>query len=214
MTAIAISADPNEFVWAQKYRPKTIDECILPEETKQMVKELVLKGEIPHMLFAGGPGMGKTTLAYAIANELNSDVMYINASLENGIDMLRTKIQSFASTVSLSDDGPKIVILDEADGLTGAIQGALKGFLEAFSSNCRFIFTANHKHKIIEPIHSRCTTIDFKIKKAEKGKLLVAILRRICQILDHEGVKYDKAILRALLQLLVLLPLAQAQFTQ
>jgi replication factor C small subunit len=194
MNAVALAVDPNEFVWAQKYRPRTVAECILPEDTKAMVKELLARGEIPHMLFSGGPGMGKTTLAYAIANELGSDVMYINASLENGIDMLRTKIQSFASTVSLSDSGPKIVILDEADGMTGAIQGALKGFLEAFSANCRFIFTANHKHKIIEPIHSRCTTVDFKIKKSEKGKILVNILRRTCQILDLEGVTYDKAV--------------------
>lgn len=198
MTA-TINSDPNEFVWAQKYRPKTVDDCILPDETKSMVKELITKGEIPHMLFSGGPGVGKTTLAYAIASELGSDVMYINASLENGIDMLRTKIQSFASTVSLSCEGPKIVILDEADGLTGAIQGALKGFLEAFSANCRFIFTANHKHKIIEPIHSRCTSIDFRIKKQDKAKISAAIMLRVLEILDNEGIEYDKAVIREII---------------
>jgi len=119
-----IDTNPNEFIWATKYRPRTVDDCILPQKTKDLVKGFISKNEIPHMIFSGGPGMGKTTLAYAIANELESDLMYINASLENGIDVLRTRIQGFASTVSLSDSGPKIVILDEADGTTPVLQAA------------------------------------------------------------------------------------------
>lgn len=183
--------NPSNFMWVEKYRPKTIDQCVLPDRIKTLAKDLVAKGEIPHMMLHGGPGMGKTTLAYAIANEIGSDVMYINASLENGIDTLRVKIQGFASTVSLSDSGPKIIILDEADGLTPVMQGALKGFLEAFSNNCRFVFTANIKNKLIEPLHSRCTVIDFKVESAEKVQMAKAMLARIKDILDRENITYD-----------------------
>lgn len=183
--------NPSNFMWCEKYRPKTIDQCVLPDRIKTLAKDLVAKGEIPHMMLHGGPGMGKTTLAYAIANEIGSDVMYINASLENGIDTLRVKIQGFASTVSLSDSGPKIIILDEADGLTPVMQGALKGFLEAFSNNCRFVFTANIKNKLIEPLHSRCTVIDFKVETAEKVQMAKAMLGRIKEILDRENITYD-----------------------
>ena len=183
--------NPSNFMWVEAYRPKTIDQCVLPNRIKTLAKELVAKGEIPHMMLHGGPGMGKTTLAYAIANEIGSDVLYINASLENGIDTLRVKIQGFASTVSLSDSGPKIIILDEADGLTPVMQGALKGFLEAFSNNCRFVFTANIKNKLIEPLHSRCTVIDFKVEAAEKVQMAKAMLARIKEILDRESITYD-----------------------
>lgn len=183
--------NPKNFMWVEKFRPKTIDDCVLPARIKSHAKELIAKGEIPHMLFHGGPGMGKTTLAYAMANELGSDVMYINASIDNGIDTLRVKIQSFASTVSLSDSGPKIVILDEADGLTPVMQGALKGFLEAFSNNCRFIFTANIKNKIIDPLHSRCTVVDFKVEPGEKVDMAKGMLKRIKEILDAEKVTYE-----------------------
>ena len=183
--------NPSNFMWVEAYRPKTIDQCVLPDRIKTLAKELVAKGEIPHMMLHGGPGMGKTTLAYAIANEIGSDVLYINASLENGIDTLRVKIQGFASTVSLSDSGPKIIILDEADGLTPVMQGALKGFLEAFSNNCRFVFTANIKNKLIEPLHSRCTVIDFKVEAAEKVQMAKAMLARIKEILDRESITYD-----------------------
>lgn len=183
--------NPKNFMWVEKFRPKTIEDCVLPARIKTHAKELISKGEIPHMLFHGGPGMGKTTLAYAMANELGSDVMYINASIDNGIDTLRVKIQSFASTVSLSDSGPKIVILDEADGLTPVMQGALKGFLEAFSNNCRFIFTANIKNKIIDPLHSRCTVVDFKVEPGEKVDMAKGMLKRIKEILDAENITYE-----------------------
>lgn len=186
-----MSVDHSEHLWSQKYRPKTVDECILPERIKTLVKSEIAKGECPHFLFSGGAGMGKTTLAYAIANELGSDVMYINASMENGIDVLRTKIQSFASTVSLSDTGPKIVIMDEADGITPIMQGALKGFLETFSANCRFIFTCNIKHKIIEPIQSRCSVVDFNYNSTEKPKIAAAFYKRVIDILSFEKVDFE-----------------------
>lgn len=193
--------DTREFVFAQKYRPRKIEDCILPAATKNMIRGMLDKGETTHMVFVGGPGMGKTTAALAIANELEADVMVINAALENGIDVLRTKIQSFASTMSLSDsDAPKIVVLDEADGLTPAIQGGLKAFLEQFSANCRFILTANIKHKIIDPILSRCTVVDFRIDGTEKAKVAAQFYRRVTQILDTESVTYDAKVVAKLVE--------------
>lgn len=193
--------DVKEFVWAQKYRPQTVEECVLPAATKAMALALVQKGEVPNMIFSGGPGMGKTTLAFALAKDIGCDVMYINASVDNGIDTLRYKIQTFASTMSLEgDDKPKIVILDEADGLTPAMQAGLKSFIEQFSVNCRFILTANNKHKLIEPIHSRCNHIDFSLNPADKPAIATAILKRCLVILDLEGIKYDKAAVAALIK--------------
>jgi replication factor C small subunit len=193
--------DVKEFVWAQKYRPQSVEECVLPAATKAMAQALVKKGEIPNMIFSGGPGMGKTTLAFALAKDIGCDSMYINASVDNGIDTLRYKIQTFASTMSLEgDDKPKIVILDEADGLTPAMQAGLKSFIESFSENCRFIFTANNKHKLIEPIHSRCNHIDFTLNPADKPAIASAIMKRCVDILDMESVKYDKAAVAALVK--------------
>jgi len=191
---------PEEFVWATKYRPYTVKDCVLPEATREMVEGLLSKGEVPHMLFFGPPGCGKTTLAKAMSNELQSDLLFINASMEAGIDLLRTQIQSFASTVSLSDTGPKIVVLDEMDGSTPAFQAALKGFLEAFGANCRFIFTANHKQKIIEPLHSRCTMIDFKITSKDKISIATKMMGRCTHILEQEQITYDKKVLAELIK--------------
>ena len=195
-----VETNSKEFLFAQKYRPRKIDDCILPAATKNMVKAMVAKGEITHLLFTGGPGMGKTTLAYAIANELGSDILYINASMDSGIDVLRTKIQTFASSMSLSDTGPKLVILDEADGASVNFQAGLKGFLESFSANCRFIFTANVKHKIIDPIKSRCTVVDFSYDSVEKPKIAAQFFKRVIQILNTEHVEFDQKVVAKLVE--------------
>jgi replication factor C small subunit len=196
-----ISSNIKEFVWSIKYRPQTVEDCVLPAATKKLAQDLVAKGEVPNMIFSGGPGMGKTTLAFALAKDIGCDSLYINASVDNGIDTLRYKIQTFASTMSLDgDDKPKIVILDEADGLTPAMQAGLKSFIEQFSENCRFIFTANNKHKLIEPIHSRCNHIDFALNPADKPAIATAIMKRCMAILDAENVKYDKAAVAALVK--------------
>jgi len=194
-----LTADANEFMWAQKYRPKKVNDCILPEATKRMVLGAIESGEIPHLLFYGPPGMGKTTLGYAIANELKADVLYVNASMERGIDLMRTRVQQFASTMSL-EDGPKIIIMDEADGVTHDGQNALKGALEAFSSNCRFIFTANRVHKIIDPIKSRCTAIDFRIDPSEKTRLAATFYKRIVEILNAEKVTFEAKVVAKLVE--------------
>lgn len=191
---------PEEFVWATKWRPNTVKECVLPEATRDLVEGLLTKGELPHMMFFGPPGCGKTTLAKALASELDCDLMFINASMEAGIDMLRTKIQSFASSVSLSDTGPKIVVLDEMDGSSPTFQAGLKGFLEAFGANCRFIFTANHKQKIIDPLHSRCTLVDFKITAKDKVSIMTKIMGRCSYILEQEQITYDKKVLAELIK--------------
>lgn len=193
-----MSVNDDEFLWAQKYRPQKIGECILPDEIKSQVKEFVEKNEIPHLMFCGTAGCGKTTLAKAIANELGSDLLYINASMESGIDVLRTKIQQFASSVSFYG-GTKIVLLDEADYSNAqSFQPALRGFMEAFSANCRFIFTCNYKQKIIEPLHSRCTVIEFKIDNKTRPALLAQTYKRVCEILKAEDVKFDQKVVAEL----------------
>ena len=158
----------ENLLWVEQYRPKSIDECILPKSIKKTFKEFVKNKELPNLLLSGGAGVGKTTVARALCGELDTDYMIINGSEESGIDVLRTKIKSFASTVSLSG-GQKVVILDEADYLNPqSTQPALRGFIEEFHNNCRFIFTCNFKNRIIEPLHSRCSVIEFKINGERK----------------------------------------------
>jgi DNA polymerase III delta prime subunit len=177
-----------EALWVEKYRPKTIDECILPKHLKDQFKEIVGTGEIPNMLFSGTAGLGKTTVARAICNELDLDYILINASESGNIDTLRGKIKQFASTISLQG-GYKVVILDEADYLNAqSTQPALRGFIEEFSGNCRFILTCNFKNKIIEPLHSRCGVIEFNTSKQDMAKLCGEFLARVQNILAEENI--------------------------
>jgi DNA polymerase III delta prime subunit len=189
----------NEYLWVEAYRPTKIEDCILPENQKTIFKEMLSKKDMPNMLLCGGSGMGKTTVAKALVNEMGLDLMFINASLESGIDVLRTKIMNFASTVSFSG-GVKVVILDEADYTNPqSFQPALRGFIEEFSNNCRFIFTCNYKNRIIPPLHSRCTVIEFKIEKEEKSSLMQQFYIRLKNILKNEGIKYDNKVLAAVI---------------
>ncbi len=187
-------SNETEFLWSQRYRPQTINDCILPQATKTILNGFVEQGQIPNILFAGSAGTGKTTAAYAIANELGADVLFINASLDTGIDVVRTKLTQFASTTSL-EGNLKIVILDEAERGSAAFQDGLKSFMETFSQNTRFILTTNNKNKIIDPIISRCTTIDFKIDNSEKQKLAIQLMKRLKMVLSENGIQFDPKIL-------------------
>lgn len=181
-------------LWVEKFRPQTIDECILPDDLKKAFKVFSQKDDIPNMLLCGKPGMGKTTIAKALCNELNCDFILINGSDERGIDVLRNKIKSFASTVSMSG-GLKIVIIDEADNLTPDTQAGLRNFMEEFSKGCRFIFTCNYKRKIIAPLaESRLTTFEFNIPSSQKSKLAASLMKRINTILKEEGVEFDQKV--------------------
>ena len=186
----------EEFLWVEKYRPRKISDCILPEETKKIFLDFVNNKEIPNLLLGGTSGVGKTTVAKALCNELGADFVLINGSEERNIDTLRVKIKQFASTVSLTTDGgPKIVILDEADYLNPqSTQPALRGFIEEFSKNCRFIFTCNYKNRIIQPLHSRCSVVDFTIEAGQKPQMASEIFQRILQILTDEQVEYNEKV--------------------
>ena len=189
----------ENFLWTEQYRPSTIDECILPVEIKSTFKQLLSKGEIPNLLLSGTAGTGKTTVAKALCNELDLDVMMINGSDEGrSIDVVRNQIKAFASTVSLSEtDKPKVVIVDEADYMNAeSVQPALRNFIETFSNNCRFIFTCNYKNRLIAPLHSRCTVIDFKIPPKERPRLASVFMARLMMILDNEGIKYNSDVLQ------------------
>jgi DNA polymerase III delta prime subunit len=181
----------DEFLWCEKYRPKTIDECILPQALKDTFNQFIESGQVPNFIFSGTAGVGKTTVARALCEQLQADYLFINGSEENGINVLRTKIKSFASSVSLTDSGAKVVILDEADYLTPDTQAALRAFIEEFSNNCRFILTCNFKNRIIAPLHSRCPVIDFKIDSKDKPKIAATFYRRVVDILNAEQVKHD-----------------------
>ena len=189
----------NEFLWVEKYRPANIADCVLPDRIKQNFEEIVKQGEIPNMLLCGTAGTGKTTVAKALCNELGVDYILINGSDESGIDVLRTKIRDFASTVSFGGQ-TKVVILDEADYLNpNSTQAALRAFIEEFSANCRFIFTCNFKNRIIEPLHSRCAVIDFKLNKDEKQLIASKFMGRLKYVLDEENINYSEKVVAELL---------------
>ena len=188
------------FLWVEQYRPKTVDDCILPQSLKNTFKEFVEQGNIPNIILSGGPGVGKTTIAKAVLDEIGATSMMINGSEESGIDVLRTKIKNFASTVSL-EGGRKYLILDEADYLNPqSTQPALRGFMEEFHKNCGFILTCNYKNRLIEPLHSRCSVIDFTIPKSEKPNLAMEFMKRVEFILQSENVEYDKKVLIEVIQ--------------
>jgi DNA polymerase III delta prime subunit len=187
--------ETQHYLWVEKYRPSKIEECVLPEDIKKIFSDIVASGESQNLLLCGGPGCGKTTVAKALCKELGTDYLMINCSEDGNIDTLRTKIRNFASTVSLTNQ-KKVVILDEFDYSNAqSTQPALRGFIEEFSKNCRFILTCNFKNRIIEPIHSRCTVVNFNIASKEKPKLAIQILDRIKTILDNEGVPYEEKVL-------------------
>lgn len=188
---MSIEKKSKEFLWVESYRPARIADCILPERMKSYFQEMVNQGQLQNMLLVGGPGTGKTTVAKAMCAEMGIDVLVINASENGNIDTLRTTIRSFASTMSFTG-GIKCVILDEADYLTAATQPALRGFIEEFSNNCRFIMTANFGNKIIDPLKSRCAVIDFTYTREEKKSLIVDFDRRVKAILENESVEFDK----------------------
>lgn len=189
----------EQFLWVERYRPRNLKDCILPERQKEFFREFLEKGEIQNMLLCGTAGVGKTTVARALCEELDTDYLIINGSEESGIDVLRTKIKQFASSVSFSGK-TKVVILDEADYLNpNSTQPALRAFIEEFSANCRFIFTCNFKNRIIPPLHSRCAVVDFRLEKDEKPQIAAKFMSRIEFILKNEGVEYDKKVIATLL---------------
>lgn len=182
----------KHFLWVEEHRPRTIKDCILPKDLKEYFLNILKSGEVQNMLFSGTAGTGKTTVARALCEELNCDYIVINGSEESGIDVLRTKIKSFASTVSFTGN-TKVVILDEADYLNpNSTQPALRGFIEEFANNCRFIFTCNFKNRIIQPLHSRCAVVDFKIPRSERAKMAMDFHRRLCTILTAENITYTE----------------------
>lgn len=184
----------EEFLWTEKYRPKKVSECILPDRIKKVFQEYVNTKSIPNLMLTGTAGVGKTTVAVAMCEEIGLNHLFINSSEERGIDTLRTKIKSYASTVSLVG-GRKVIILDEADYITPEAQAALRGAIEEFSNNCTFIFTCNFKSRLIEALHSRCSVIDFALQADEKPKMASAFFNRISEILTNEGITYDKNVL-------------------
>ena len=189
----------ESFLWVEKYRPKTIEECILPDRIKTLFSQISLEGRIPNMILSGDPGTGKTTVAKALCNEIGCDFLMINGSEESGIDVLRTKIRGYASTVSF-DGGRKVVILDEADYLNpNSTQPALRSFIEEFEKHCSFILTCNYVNRIIEPLRSRCQSIDFKISREDKLTVGTNFGKRLYNILDQENVNYDRKVVAEVL---------------
>jgi len=193
-------SNTNDFLWVEKYRPKTIEDCVLPPDLKSVFGSVVSSGKMQNFLFCGGAGCGKTTVARALCEQMGLDYLFINASESNGIDVIRTTIRNFASTISLTGNS-KVVILDEGDALTSSggggvgAQGILRGFIEEFSSNCRFIITCNFKNKIIEPLQSRCTPVDFRFSNKEKLEAVKNFIAKTEFILTKENITFDKRVL-------------------
>jgi DNA polymerase III delta prime subunit len=181
----------EHLLWTEKYRPQTVNDCILPERLKKPFEEYVKSQNIPHLLLSGGAGVGKTTIAKAMCNEINADYIIINGSDESGIDVFRTKIKNFASTMSFTG-GRKVIIIDEADYLNpNSTQPALRNAMEEFAGNCSFIFTCNFKNRIIDPLHSRCSVVDFTLRNEEKVQMAGLFFKRIHGILNQENVEFD-----------------------
>lgn len=190
----------DEFLWVEKYRPKTIEETVLPLDLKNTFQEFINQGNIPNLILSGPPGVGKTTVARAMLEQLGCNYIIINGSMNGNIDTLRYEILNFASSVSLTG-GRKYVILDEADFLnSNSTQPSLRNFMEEFSANCGFILTCNYKNKIIEPLHSRCSVIDFKFNKKDFPKLASQFYKRLCFILNNENIEYDNSVIAELIQ--------------
>jgi len=191
----------SDFLWVEKYRPKTIEDCILPESTKKTFLDFLDKGEVPNLLLSGPAGCGKTTVAKALCNQLGVDYYVINGSDEGRfLDTVRNSAKNFASTVSLTSQSKhKVIIIDEADNTTSDVQLLLRASIEEFSRNCRFIFTCNYKNKIIEPLHSRCAVIEFSIKGREKQEVATCFFKRINSILEEEGIESDKKVVAELI---------------
>ena len=191
----------SNFIWVEKYRPKTIEECILPSNIKKTFSQFLNKGEIPNMLLSGPPGIGKTTVAKALCNELGVDFYLINGSDEGRfLDTVRNNAKNFASTVSLSSTAKhKVIIIDEADNTGNDVQLLLRAFIEEFANNCRFIFTCNYKNKILEPLHSRCAVVDFSINGKEKDEIMLLFFKRLKSILDKEGIENEPKVLAKLI---------------
>jgi DNA polymerase III delta prime subunit len=194
-----VEVNDREFLWVEKYRPQSIEECILPESLKNTFKEFIKSGQVPNFLFSGSAGVGKTTIAKALCNEIGAEFLMINGSDEGrSIDTLRTTIRSFASTVSLTD-ARKVVIIDEADYTNAqSVQPALRNFMEEFSANCRFILTCNFKNRIIEPLHSRCTCVEFKIDAKDKQQIAASFFKRATSILKIENVEFEPKVVAEL----------------
>ena len=189
----------EQMLWVEKYRPHTVNDCILPESLKTTFQEYVNRKEIPNLLLAGSAGVGKTTVAKALCEEVGCDYIIINGSDESGIDTFRNKIKNYASSLSLSG-GRKVIIIDEADYLNpNSTQPALRGAMEEFAINCSFIFTCNFKNRIIAPLHSRCSVVDFKIQNGQKAKMATQFFKRVEWILEQEGVPYEKDVIASVI---------------